>query len=170
MTKRLLAISISLTAVAFAASAQKEYREMQFSESEILSLEPSAYVKPLVAEVSVDTRKGRIRDTWHLNNVELKARLLDRTDASIENLQAYGVFKSSEKHNCDIIVAATFDVRIDNSGANITVVGYPANYANWSTSTVKDYEWINGGKGYTQQPATDKPITPPTTPQSSKKK
>lgn len=46
----------------------------------------------------------------------------------------------------------TFDIHVDNSGATITVVGYPANFTKWATSTNADYEWIKMTPGSSTQP------------------
>lgn len=53
------------------------------------------------------------------------------------------LFKSSEKHGCDLIVAATFDIKISDDGVVINLIGYPANFANWSSATTADFNWIN---------------------------
>lgn len=138
-----------LLAVAAIASqdtaAQKNVKfDFSASEARVLDLEPQTYVKPLIAEVEVDVAKGRVRDTWTLTADEYNSRVIQGDDEStIKNLQVYGVFKSAEKHNCDIIVAATFDVRISVQGAVINVVGFPANFTNWATGTVADFDWIN---------------------------
>lgn len=132
--------------MALCSYAQKTVKfDYQTSQARVLDVNPSTYVKPLVAEVIVDSSKGRIRDSWILTSDELAARLVRKDvidDASIQNLRSYAVFKSSEKHNCDLIIAATFDIHITENGAEVSVVGYPANFANWSTGVKADYDWI----------------------------
>ena len=141
--------------------AQKEWRETQVSESRVLELSPTTYVKPLVADVQVNTSTGRVRDTWHLNQHELASRRLSNDVETLNNLRARGVFKSAEAHDCDIIVAATFDIRITRDGADITVVGYPANFGNWSNTKDSDYNWIRLEKGYVDGvPGTLAPSVP----------
>lgn len=109
----------------------------------MLDLYPSTYIHPLIAEVVVDTKTGRVHDTWTLSLDDFKARRYPNNDeATLQNLRAYGLFKSSEKHSCDLIVAATFDIKISDAGAVINLVGYPANFANWTTGTKADYDWI----------------------------
>ena len=129
--------------------AQKTVKfEMQESQARVLDVNPSTYVKPVIAELSVDTSKGRLRDTWTLNSDELAARIIKNDDkATLQNLRTYAVYKSSEKANCDVVIAATFDIRITDDGASITIVGYPANFTNWKTGTVADYEWIKNEPG-----------------------
>ncbi len=134
---------VALLAAYGMARADKTIFDFQTSEARAIDVAPSTHIKPLVAEVVVDTRTGRISDTWQLSAAELFARMIEKDDpATIRNLKAYALFKSSQKHNCDLIVAPTFDVRITNEGAWISVVGYPANFANWSSVNTTDYEWI----------------------------
>lgn len=130
-------------------SAQKTVRfDFQSSEARTLDLYPSTYVHPLIAEVQIDAKAGRIRDTWTLSYDDYLARTVENdTKATLQNLRAYALFKSSEKNNCDVIVAATFDIKISNSGAVINIVGYPANFTNWATGTRADYEWIQLERG-----------------------
>lgn len=131
------------------SNAQKTVKfEMQESQARVLDVNPSTYVKPVIAELSVDTSKGRLRDTWTLTSDELAARVIKNDDkATLQNLRTYAVYKSSEKANCDVVIAATFDIRITDDGASITIVGYPANFTNWKTGTVADYDWIKNEPG-----------------------
>lgn len=100
-------------------------------------------MKPLVAEVVVDNAKGRIRDNWEIDAVELSSRTIQGdAQATILNLKSYALFKSAEKHNCDMIIVPTFDIHITNTGARISVAGYPADFAKWTTGTTADYDWI----------------------------
>lgn len=125
-------------------SAQKSVKfEIQESQARVLDVYPSTYVKPVIAELTVDASQGRIRDTWQLSYDELASRTIkDDYDATLQNLRVYAVYKSAEKHDCDVVIAATFDVRITDEGATISIVGYPANFTKWTTGTVADYEWI----------------------------
>lgn len=122
---------------------------------------PTAYVHPLVAEVVVDTKTGRIHDTWTLSvNDFISRQDPDNYDATLQNLRAYGLFKSSEKHGCDLIVAAMFDIKISDQGVVITLVGYPANFANWASVTSADYNWIDVERGRKNVQIEDKPSDP----------
>jgi len=62
----------------------------------------------------------------------------------LSNLRSYGVYKSVQKHNCDVIIAATFNFETTDllNGGTLEVVGYPANFINWKTADDKDLEWI----------------------------
>lgn len=142
--KRLsIAILAGMIAVG-AVHAQKTVRfDIRDSQARVLDVYPSTYVKPVIAELTVDASKGRIRDTWTLSIEELAARTINNNDqATLQNLRTYAVYKSSEKNNCDVVIAATFDIRITEQGATITIVGYPANFSNWKTGTLADYDWI----------------------------
>lgn len=148
--KKLLIAAVFFSTVS-ASKAEKTVRfDFQTSEARQLEVTPSTYVHPLVAEVVVDTKTGRIRDTWTLSVADYRSRVYnDDPEATLQNLRAYGLFKSSEKHNCDLIVAPTFDINISDRGVEINLIGYPANFTNWSTGTKADYEWIQLDKKIT---------------------
>jgi len=159
-----LLLSLMLAGVFTGSSfAQKTVKfDFQTSQARLLDVNPNTYVKPLIAELAVDTKKGRIRDSWVLDAVELNSRVINGNDnATLQNLRSYAVFKSSEKHSCDVIVAATFDIHLNENGATINVVGYPANFTNWFTGLTSDYEWILLERGQTndnEAPIVGNPI------------
>lgn len=142
--KSLLLLAFVGGCLALNAQSNKTVRfDIRDSQARVLDVNPSTYIKPVIAELKVDTSKGRIRETWSLTTEELAARTIDRNaDATLQNLRTYAVYKSSEKNNCDVVIAATFDIQITEKGATITIVGYPANFTNWATGTVADYDWI----------------------------
>lgn len=142
---------ILASGMALSATGQKTVKfDFQTSQARLLDVNPNTYVKPLIAELNVDKTKGRIRDKWILDAIELNSRVFkDDDNATIQNLRSYAVFKSSEKHNCDVIVAATFDIHITENGAEINIVGYPANFVNWTTGVTADYDWILLERGET---------------------
>lgn len=143
--KKLFAAFLILLAGVMPSQAEKTVRfDFQTSEARTIDVHPTTYVHPLVAEVVVDTKTGRIHDTWTLTPTEFLSRQYPDNDAAtLHNLRAYGLFKSSEKHGCDLIVAATFDIKISDDGVVINLIGYPANFANWSSATTADFNWIN---------------------------
>lgn len=147
--KKLFAAFLILLAGAMPSKAEKTVRfDFQTSEARTIDVHPSTYIHPLVAEVVVDTKTGRIHDTWTLTPAEFISRQYPDNDAAtLRNLRAYGLFKSSEKHGCDLIVAATFDIKISDQGVVINLIGYPANFANWSSATTADFNWINIERG-----------------------
>ncbi len=120
---------------------------------------PQLNLRPVEAEVEVDASKGKINDVWTLSVSELEARSIKgNEEATIENLKSYGIFKSSEKNNCDVIVSPLFDISITSTGAIIKVIGYPGYFKNWNNTKNKDEkreikdkrrQWfsVNGGAG-----------------------
>lgn len=147
MKKVFFALAFCLLATIGCYGQKHEVFNFQSSEARTLDLSPSTFVHPLIAEVIVDTRVGRINDSWKLSASDFLARQIPGNseaayEATLQNLRAYGLFQSSVRHDCDLIVAATFDIKITNEGAVINIVGYPANFANWSTCTKEDFDWI----------------------------
>lgn len=144
MRIRHLLTAAVVTLAASGAYGQKTVKvDFQASQARFLETSPSAYMKPLVAEVVVDQAKGRIRDNWTLDALELSSKTIDgNPQATLLNLKSYALFKSAEKHDCDMIIVPTFDIHITNTGATISVAGYPANFAKWTTGTTADYDWI----------------------------
>ena len=61
-----LLLSLMLAGVFTGSSfAQKTVKfDFQTSQARLLDVNPNTYVKPLIAELAVDTKKGRIRDSW----------------------------------------------------------------------------------------------------------
>jgi hypothetical protein len=103
------------------------------------------YVKPLIAELKIDDSKGRVTDNW-VFNADYTMYLNPKTNALdpeiFEELRKLALFKSTEKYQCDVIVAPTYNVNVTEAKAVVTVIGYPANLTNWKVSTVDDYEWL----------------------------
>ena len=141
---KLPTLAFLLTFGALTSTAQKTVKfDYQVSQARLLEASPNAYMRPLVAEIKVDESQGRIRDKWHLTPSEFASRAVNNNDeATILNLKSYALFKSSEKHNCDMIIVPTFDIHITDEGAEISVAGYPANFDKWTTGTTADYDWI----------------------------
>ena len=131
---------VCAVASAFCSFAQsKSDINLQVSEGRIMDGQPQLLFKPIVAEVEIDSTKGKIHDTWTLSLDELESRSVKGNDgATIDNLKAYGIFKSSEKNNCDIIVTPLFDVTITSRGATIDVIGFPGHFRNWTVATEAD--------------------------------
>lgn len=119
--------------------AQKTTTKVQETQARLLDVTSNAYVHPLTVELKVDQAKGRVHDNWKLSKEEVESMHGD-----LANIRSYGVFKSSQKHNCDVIVAATFNFQTaeDGNGFVLEVVGYPASFTKWATATAADYEWI----------------------------
>ena len=62
----------------------------------------------------------------------------------IADMRSYALFQTAQLCHCDVIVAATFNLRTRDEGDGyvMTVVGYPASFTGWATVTPQDYQWI----------------------------
>ncbi len=141
-------ILLALFAICFTgAQAQRDKVKIQDTQARLLDVTSNAYVKPLTVELIVDKTKGRIRDEWTLTKEQAESEM----KGDIVNIRSYAVYMSSQKHNADVIVAATFNFRTNDEGTGylITVVGYPATFQNWKTAEASDYEWIRMEKTLT---------------------
>lgn len=118
-------------------SAQKV---VSYQSTQARALEPNmnAYVHPLTVELKIMS-ETRVVDHWPITVEQIAA-----FDGKEEEIRKYGLYKSCEKHNCDVIVAATFNIQSDDmsKGLMLDIVGYPGEYVNWKTATQADYEWI----------------------------
>lgn len=121
-------------------NAQKTVTRVQETQARLLDVTSSAYVHPLTVELKVDENKGRVRDVWELTKEQAEIEM----HGDLANIRSYGVFMSSKKHNCDVIVAATFNFKTSDNGNGyeLEVVGFPASFTKWATVTIADYEWI----------------------------
>ena len=136
-----LFLLLAIAAISSAESHGQSVNDMtvRASEGRALDGQVQLYIRPLVAEVEVDKAKGRINEVWEITAEELASRSIKgHTQATIENLKAYGVFKTLEKHNCDIVLAPLFDVAISKNGASVRVIGFPGSFKNWEIATDDD--------------------------------
>lgn len=146
MKKQILIVLLALGCMS-SVYAQKDRVKVQDTQARLLDVTSNAYVKPLTVELKVDRTKGRIRDEWSLTKEQAEGEM----KGDIVNIRSYAVYMSSQKHNADVIVAATFNFRTNDEGTGyqITVVGYPAIFENWKTADATDYEWIRMEKTLT---------------------
>lgn len=147
MKKQILIAVLLALGCTSGAYAQRDKVKIQDTQARLLDVTSNAYVKPLTVELKVDKSKGRIRDEWTLTRDQAEAEM----KGDIVNIRSYAVYMSSQKHNADVIVAATFNFRTNDEGTGylITVVGYPATFENWKTADATDYEWIRMEKTLT---------------------
>lgn len=138
--KKVLTVLATLCCIIVAnAQSKNQTTIIQETQARLLDVNPNAYVKPLTVEVEV-LPTGRVRDVWPLTADQVKS-----LGGDLANIRSWGVFQSSHKHNCDLIVAATFDFKSDIANPDVyqlTVVGFPANFVRWKTADDKDFEWI----------------------------
>lgn len=147
MKKQILIAALLTIGCTSGAYAQRDKVKIQDTQARLLDVTSNAYVKPLTVELKVDQSKGRIRDEWTLTREQAENEM----KGDIVNIRSYAVYMSSQKHNADVIVAATFNFRTNDEGTGylITVVGYPAIFENWKTADSSDYEWIRMEKTLT---------------------
>lgn len=159
MKKYIFAIALAFGG-AFALLAQnKAGVSLSMTEGRIMDGNPQLDFKPMVAEVEVVASKGKIQDVWTLSAEELDFRTVKGNNAAtIDNLKAYGIFKSSEKNNCDIIVTPLFDIAITSQGATIRVIGFPGVFRNWSIATESDLKLAAAGGNAETAPITSPDI------------
>lgn len=143
--KRLLIVA-AMAATTLGVMAQKTVK-FENAQARAFDVVPNSYVKPLTVELKIDEQKGRITDVWEIRPDELMA-LVNEKDAGevqMQNLRNYAIFKSSQKHNCDVIVAPTFNIRSNDvsQGVTVTLIGFCANFVNWKTMEDKDVLWMN---------------------------
>lgn len=126
--------------------AQKTEFRFQATQARLLDVMSNAYVKPLTVELKVLNTK-RISEVIKLTKQEVEQDM----KGDLDNIRSYAVYRASQIHDCDVIVAATFNVKTSNDGTGyeVNVIGYPANFVNWKTATSEDYEWIKMEKTVT---------------------
>ena len=146
-TKKLILVIFLTFIGAIGAYAQKTKVRMQETQARLLDVTSNAYVKPLTVELQIDKSKGRIKDEWTLTREQAEQEM----NGDLVNIRSYAIYMSSQKHNADVIVAATFNVKTndDGNGYKVTVIGYPATFINWKTAEASDYEWIRMEKTLT---------------------
>ena len=147
--KRLLAFVFLMGCFTISMIAQKTTQvQYQETQARLLDVSSNAYVKPLTVELKVKGNQ-RIREVVKIpRNFALVAMKADPS-----NWRSYAVYEVSKRMACDVIVAATFNIKYDevagDQDVQIEVVGYPADFTNWQTATTQDLEWIRMEKTIT---------------------
>lgn len=120
-TKKLILVIFLTFIGAIGAYAQKTNVRMQETQARLLDVTSNAYVKPLTVELQIDKSKGRIKDEWTLTREQAEQEM----NGDLVNIRSYAIYMSSQKHNADVIVAATFNVKTndDGNGYKVTVIG-----------------------------------------------
>ena len=127
-------IALAMCTISF---AQKTEFKFQATQARLLDVMSNAYVKPLTVELQIISSK--------LTKQEVEQDM----KGDLENVRSYAVYRASQLHDCDVIVAATFNIRTAGDGYEVNIIGYPANFVNWKTATQADYEWIQMEKTVT---------------------
>lgn len=134
--KRTLFIVMALVTCTVSFAQKSEFR-FQATQARLLDVMSNAYVKPLTVELQVISQK-RVSEVIKLTKQEVEQDM----KGDLENIRSYVVYRASQMHDCDVIVAATFNIRTAGDGYEVNIIGYPANFVNWKTATPEDYEWI----------------------------
>lgn len=139
--KRFL-LSLAVLASATMIFAQKSTTKYQFTQAREPQVWVEPAIKPLVAEVEVvpNSRTSFTLGPEVLTNefVEIALR------GEVENVRNYGTFAWTKADNCDMIVAATYNLYSNPTGPGyvLEMRGFPAVFKNWHTATQADYEWM----------------------------
>ena len=129
-----LMIALAMCTISF---AQKSEFRFQATQARLLDVMSNAYVKPMTVELQILKTK-RVSEVIKLTKQEVEQDM----KGDLENIRSYAVYRASQIYDCDLIVAATFNIKTVPDGYEINIVGYPANFINWKTATPEDYEWI----------------------------
>ena len=147
--KKFLFITLIGLGCVVGAFAQKTQTQIQYqaTQARLLDVSSNAYVKPLTVQLKV--KSARIREVVLIpNSIAFKGM-----EGNTSNWRSYAVYEVSKRMNCDVIVAATFNIKYDevagDQNVQVEVVGYPADFTDWSTATREDLEWIRMEKTLT---------------------
>lgn len=148
MNKKVLMAALLSVVCAASAMAQKTTQVISLKETQarLLDVMSNAYVKPLTVELHIidSTRVRHKVEVKPADVIDLGLIAADGT-FNMTNLRSYGVYKTAEAYNCDVIVAATFNFEATDllkKGGTLEVVGFPANFRNWAVADSTDLEWI----------------------------
>lgn len=136
MFKKVCILALCALGFGLQANAQKT-TEIRSSQARLMEPKMGVYIKPLIADLEIDKTKNKVRDVWEFTPDDVKALGGDE-----EGMRKRALFMSMERHNADVIVAASFDLVSTFEGCTVTVIGYPARYVNWRTAEPSDNEWI----------------------------
>lgn len=141
--KKVLLLIVAM-AMCIVSYGQKTEFRFQDTQARLLDVTSNAYVKPLTVELQVLTNK-RISEVIKLTRQEVEQDM----KGDLTNIRSFAVYRASQLHDCDVIVAATFNIRTAGDGYEVNIIGYPANFVNWKTASQADYEWIKMEKTVT---------------------
>ena len=141
--KKFVLLFALLLACVCESFAQKTVFKFRDAQARAGNAETEVVVKPTVVDVQiqkVNNQYKKIQDTWPLSKEEVEIGM----DGKLDNIRAWGTYLSVQKHQCDVIMGATYKVEDDEEtkGYKVTVVGYPGNFANWHPATKEDFDWI----------------------------
>lgn len=141
--KKIILLSALLLACVFESHAQKTVFKFRDAQARAGNAETEVIVKPTVVNVEIQKENGnykKIMDIWALSKEEVEIGM----EGQLDNIRAWGTYLSVQKHQCDVIMGATFKVEDDEAtkGYTVTVVGYPGVFTDWHPATKEDFDWI----------------------------
>ena len=103
----------------------------------------NAFVKPLVVDLQIDKtvgNNGKIEHTLTLDRAQAEIAL----GGDLENIHTWGTYMTAKQFKCDVVVAATFNLELDNAANvyHLTVTGFAGKYVNWKPAEQSDEWWI----------------------------
>ncbi len=138
--KKLVLLMLTIACCATGSYAKKTtkfmFRDVQARAADAVT---STLVKPFVVEVEILENGNKIKDEWHFSaeDVEIAMR------GEIDNVRAAGIYQSTQRHECDIIIGVLCNVETENNGGyKVTITGYPGKFTNMHSATTDDYEWM----------------------------
>ncbi len=138
--KRFIFLFILIGGCCIQGYAQKTVHKFRDAQARAGDAVTQVFVKPTVVSVEMIKEKGRVKDEWTLSREEVEVAM----KGELDNIRAWGTYLSTMKHECDVIMGATYKIE-DNQeaeGYTVTVVGYPGRFVDWHPATEADYEWI----------------------------
>jgi len=137
MKQTFLTVCIAMAAMGY-AHAQKTV-DFRDSQARALDAESNAFVKPLVVEVETQQGVGRIEKVYNYTNAEI-----DALRGDVASIRSSATFRACQEFKADVILAPLFDIKsnADHTGFDVTIIGFPANFVNWTSVKPSDYEWI----------------------------
>lgn len=114
------------------------YQKYGFTESMARMLEPELIMllTPLAADLNVSSE----RITYVEREAFSHLKVNDQTLNNLDEYKKLALTNATNAHNADVMVGATINVTTENNKLVIQVSGYPATFANFRNTTLKDTE------------------------------
>ncbi|MBO4373330.1 MAG: hypothetical protein J5826_10385 [Bacteroidales bacterium] len=173
LKKVLLSVAAIFVATSYVSAQKTIVKEVQQTEARVTDAITSVHARPLICDVKVktysvgadwcresdfnkiDKNTSRFTDFWFLTAEDVAAI------GKMDELRSYGMYRSQQYHQCDVIIAPTFNFRTASKdekqtrGADfvITVSGYAADFINFKNASDEDLNLIIkndniGNRGY----------------------
>lgn len=149
MKRNLLLLAGIIIISAMTATAQKKQKEevMLFEQSQTRILEPqmNLYLKPVVAELDVDSIKT-VRDTFGPYEFKMAKPVEELTQAQLDEWKKAALFRATKDCDADILLASLINCYVGDDNPRIMkieVSGFPAKIQKFKTiATPADIQLI----------------------------